>query len=41
MCLSCRNMILQGAEENELPVSYINLLKTIPNNEYKGEYDIR
>ncbi|XP_018404373.1 PREDICTED: gamma-glutamylcyclotransferase-like isoform X2 [Cyphomyrmex costatus] len=32
--------ILKGAEENNLPTDYIKFLKTIPNNGYKGEYDI-
>lgn len=34
------NMILKGAQENNLPVNYMEFLKTIPHNEYEGEYDI-
>ncbi|XP_012533929.1 gamma-glutamylcyclotransferase-like isoform X2 [Monomorium pharaonis] len=34
------NMILRGAEENNLPFEYIKFLKTIPHNGYEGEYDI-
>ncbi|XP_011875189.1 PREDICTED: gamma-glutamylcyclotransferase-like [Vollenhovia emeryi] len=32
--------ILKGAEENSLPADYIKFLKTIPHNEYEGEYGI-
>ncbi|EZA55182.1 hypothetical protein DMN91_001351 [Ooceraea biroi] len=34
------DMIVKGAEENNLPASYIKFLKTIPHNGYEGEYDI-
>ncbi|TGZ44732.1 Gamma-glutamylcyclotransferase [Temnothorax longispinosus] len=34
------NMILKGAEENNLPTDYMKFLKTIPHNGYKGEYDV-
>lgn len=36
----CRGTILKGAEENKLPCEYIKFLKTIPHNEYTGDYDI-
>ncbi|XP_025268249.1 gamma-glutamylcyclotransferase-like [Camponotus floridanus] len=32
--------ILKGAQENNLPTDYIELLKTIPHNGYEGKYDI-
>ncbi|XP_014488440.1 PREDICTED: gamma-glutamylcyclotransferase-like [Dinoponera quadriceps] len=32
--------IIKGAQENNLPDDYIKFLKSIPNNGYKGEYDI-
>lgn len=38
---SCRSTILKGAKENNLPTDYIKFLKTIPDNGYEGEYDIR
>ncbi|XP_050463249.1 gamma-glutamylcyclotransferase-like [Cataglyphis hispanica] len=34
------NMILKGAQENNIPDDYIEFLKTIPHNGYEGEYDI-
>ncbi|XP_032688501.1 gamma-glutamylcyclotransferase-like [Odontomachus brunneus] len=33
-------MIIKGAQDNNLPNYYISFLKSIPDNEYKGEYDI-
>ncbi|KYM76863.1 Gamma-glutamylcyclotransferase [Atta colombica] len=35
------NTILKGAKENKLPTDYIKFLKTIPDNGYEGDYDIR
>lgn len=34
-------MIIKGAQENNLPDYYISFLKSIPDNGYKGEYDIK
>ncbi|KAK2577541.1 hypothetical protein KPH14_003625 [Odynerus spinipes] len=32
--------VIKGAQESKLPNSYINFLKTIPHNGYKGECEI-
>ncbi|XP_020280416.1 gamma-glutamylcyclotransferase-like [Pseudomyrmex gracilis] len=34
------NLIVKGAEANQLPADYVKFLKSVPHNGYEGEYGI-